>query len=521
MKVILSICFILSLLSCSSEIMEDNMILEKGNSILTKSMLESVNDLNSNNGLYKQNFSIALAQAMSESLALRHFIKYEALKMFDKDYDILYYKLRNTLVDGERTFRDLLLPYFNKVSDLDDIESNCPLLTILVTNLPNDIFSAESWNIETESPYVAYIPDGVTYFNYVRSDGSEFHLDKGHLLFSPFVIVKLSDRVSVSGVTLTKSQDQSVPVYDFCFNLPFFDPNVQDVTKTKAIVSRPKDPMWGDPNSYVPQKLVDAYNIYKTSDGWQRDYIYYGLSPSKTHGAFSYDFQEAIHSFELIADKGEPSKALFNYLSDSPEDPELAGIVSEGYFEFMFRCYVNGTNGVGNISELTYQVDRNDLFIIQWNQTSGDPTTGPAGYISSIQPKRVEINLPIFNWDLSQYSSSIKISVEEVDPSGHTLVSEEFSGTVATNFEATSAGFEKIGLKFGTSSTQTYKYKLQRVVYHENDALGDVTINFGDKFFIDYELYNPGIPGLVADQYTTREYSSGMISLDVWPIKVQ
>ena len=59
------------------------MILEKGNSILTKSMLESVNDLNSNNGLYKQNFSIALAQAMSESLALRHFIKYEALKMFD------------------------------------------------------------------------------------------------------------------------------------------------------------------------------------------------------------------------------------------------------------------------------------------------------------------------------------------------------------------------------------------------------------------------------------------------------
>lgn len=54
MKVILSICFILSLLSCSSEIMEDNMILEKGNSILTKSMLESVNDLNSNNGLYKQ-----------------------------------------------------------------------------------------------------------------------------------------------------------------------------------------------------------------------------------------------------------------------------------------------------------------------------------------------------------------------------------------------------------------------------------------------------------------------------------
>lgn len=50
-----------------------------------------------------------LSRSLSQNEKLRTFIKKEALRMFDKNYDFLYYPLRNEKVDGNLSFRDILV----------------------------------------------------------------------------------------------------------------------------------------------------------------------------------------------------------------------------------------------------------------------------------------------------------------------------------------------------------------------------------------------------------------------------
>ena len=47
-------------------------------------------------------FSIILSKALSENPQLRIFLKQEALEQFDRDYDVLYLRSKNELVDGKK-----------------------------------------------------------------------------------------------------------------------------------------------------------------------------------------------------------------------------------------------------------------------------------------------------------------------------------------------------------------------------------------------------------------------------------
>ena len=52
----------------------------------------------------------------------------------------------------------------------------------------------------------------------------------------------------------------------------------------------------------LDQKIVDAYYLYQSADGWQRDYVYYGITPSRPNSQLSYDFVEHIRSFDIAGD---------------------------------------------------------------------------------------------------------------------------------------------------------------------------------------------------------------------------
>ncbi|OOV29533.1 hypothetical protein BXU11_06510 [Flavobacterium sp. LM5] len=54
------------------------------------------------------------------------FLKNEALKQFDKDYNVLYYLVRNSVINGDR-FRDILVS-FSSEKDIAEIEKNVPLI---------------------------------------------------------------------------------------------------------------------------------------------------------------------------------------------------------------------------------------------------------------------------------------------------------------------------------------------------------------------------------------------------------
>ena len=92
-------------------------------------------------------FGKALYGAMSESPMLRDIIKNEALKQFNKDYDVLYQFIKNNKIENGLTVRELLLKHFDDREILMRIEARCPTLTIFVPKLPEDSFSAENWDI--------------------------------------------------------------------------------------------------------------------------------------------------------------------------------------------------------------------------------------------------------------------------------------------------------------------------------------------------------------------------------------
>ncbi|WP_152572110.1 hypothetical protein [Jejuia pallidilutea] len=142
--------------SCSNEPFENdgnNQQLDNANQKAPK-QIESLN-LSKTDQL-KVDFGRAFAQALKESPELRQFIKQEALKQFNKDYDVLYNLVKHKPVSGKPSTRQkngsvnsldgLMQNYFEEKGTLDDIQSQLPLLTVFVPKLPENSFSAESWD---------------------------------------------------------------------------------------------------------------------------------------------------------------------------------------------------------------------------------------------------------------------------------------------------------------------------------------------------------------------------------------
>ncbi|MCI1741357.1 MAG: hypothetical protein LKI18_03060 [Prevotella sp.] len=102
-KIISLIIFVCLLTACSQE----NYVhrLSESSTVLSDSVSSTIikEDM--------QNFASILSKAVYQNEGIRSFLKEQSIKQFDKNYDILYYPVRNTKVDGERTFRNILVSY--------------------------------------------------------------------------------------------------------------------------------------------------------------------------------------------------------------------------------------------------------------------------------------------------------------------------------------------------------------------------------------------------------------------------
>lgn len=189
-------------------------------------------------------------------------------------------------------------------------------------------------------------------------------------------------------------------------------------------------------------------------------------------------------------------------------DPQWTG----GSYEFKVSCLINAKNGVGTELITYFSALPSELFNLSYTRIRNN-LFGPDEYIlSEISFNKKFLSLPILNWDLDNYATSIKISIEEVDITTTTTQSETSSVKFASNFGIDNGTLKKIGLKFGasleTNQTQTY----QRVFTQGNDELGSVIINFADNVIINQ---------LTPTSYTTREYQTGFYSISFEPIRVQ
>ena len=74
----------------------------------------------------------------------------------------------------------------------------------------------------------------------------------------------------------------------------------KDLVNTKTRANRPDRPVplpkVDNPEDYLPckyeEKLTKLIKYIKNTTGWQRDYIYYGITPTTDKGPFDYNMKE-------------------------------------------------------------------------------------------------------------------------------------------------------------------------------------------------------------------------------------
>ena len=118
----------------------------------------------------QKSFAKILSVAAVKDKALRLFLKSEAEKQYDKDYDVFYPFVKDKIVKGNKTFREILASYASE-KEITTIENSVPLLTIMIPNLSAfEAFSIEKWDVSDDQIAVTYVKDNDKSVFYAEGD---------------------------------------------------------------------------------------------------------------------------------------------------------------------------------------------------------------------------------------------------------------------------------------------------------------------------------------------------------------
>ena len=475
----------------------------------------------------KNIFGRGVAKAFAESMPFRQLIKGEALEMFDRDYDVLYHAIKDENLDDEGTVRDLLRNYISE-EDLSEIERTIPLLTLFVPELPENTFSASLWNVKEQVPVVGVTSYKTNDVAIVNSEGESYILPSHVAPGFPVVVVKECERVTATEAGRQTANGRVMTAGDISFQFlgDCFDGSLK-IKDSGQGLGGTQSSSNGKSFALGTQhlKATVAYQVFPGSADWQRDYIYYNLTPQSTKGAFIPDYVEHLYSFRLA---GDPT-SVYNRIADQTMgthiDPKFTTrswipfvdgplpAVNVGWtggnFEFRVTVTMTTNSGVGNRFITYFHATPLELFNTQWVLSSNSISYN----LRIVGLKDKFPNLQLFPWDLKKFGDVIVVEIEEVDQEMSVTKSSSVSTKSATNF-----GFDaglgkevKIGLKFGTSTSTTKTSSQSWTEQHDSDKLGTVTIHFGQRIITGHSTQGS------LTYFTVPEYGTGFYAITLIP----
>lgn len=519
----------------------------------------------------KLDFARKLAVAVSENPEIRMFLKTEALKMINNDFDVFYPIVKNKKINGSlskssvqasSTFRDLLLQYFDDENDLVEIEQQLPLLTIFVPELPENSFSAESWDPTNpeQNPVVAVRLSTSSDVPMIDNFHNQEYVVESDLIPAyPVIVIKDNERIELSdGSTrsnqrrelLCESEINDSPNYNYIDDN--FDPCITDPWAGGGGSGGGSGSGSCDPNFdpiagrdvTVKQFLKDAYNVFDGSitTPWHRDNIYYQLTPTQTTNAFTGGrFVEALTYFEL---QGSDPQQVFSLISDQSgignNDPLDANHDwdhdqrnrtpwTDGFFEFEVSIEDNAVNrAIKNTAE-HFSAAPDELFEydqetvtrtrgvwpVTWERTYWRPIiTGFKG-MSFIDGDSNNQKLNIHNWDLLKYSNVWTFKFAEFDTSENIQTKSTNKSTFNTNVEANvefPGDAVKFGLKYGASIQREESEEITTEVKLNSDEIGEIDIHFYDNVLNKNNCDNKLYP---------KVYETSYIKFELRPVQVE
>lgn len=484
-----------------------------------------------------EQFSIILSKAVYSEPALREFIKNEALKQYDKDYDVFYPWTKGQIVDGRRSFGEILEAY-----DSDDclhgIEAILPKLTIHIPDwqwIHPDAFSIKNWDTDNEIVVVSF-----------NSGNSEIMYYDGHYLDAfpsstvpsfPVLIIKQNERMQLSGGT------KSNPLNEYTFTSSEFDN-----TATKTVVNDTieiQHVIWGDYMSGHPMtgRLGDVYEETQYHpEIAQRDYIYYNMTVDRNVGNVDYGYKERMYYMKLpyVSNRFMTDEIDYDYgdfkLHTRPDNTGVSSddkydlkqkIWRDGALDFYFDIFV-GTDYMTKYASVTF----GSLFqlkkVYEQYVPVGNLRTQRVFSVddSCFEPKWCLLNYDLFTWDIRDIPDKYKITIREYDEGttysfSHTETSTymrnhswNIEAGIPLNFNIN--GFDlnltiKGGYKYGNEQTTTDTNSWTISWTQGSDDFGSFYVQY-----IDPILLSPVVANGQPDTHV-YVYKTGLIDMVMLP----
>ena len=470
-------------------------------------------------------FAKLLSRAASNSIEVRNFLKKEAVKRFDNDYDVFYPLVKDKIVADNKTFRDILLSLCEDSKELTEIEQSQLLLNILIPDLTLFWdFNAEKWDTNDKEIVVMCRDDEN---NTMYENGENIgQAKKGDIPGFPCLVIKNNERLRVANVN-TRSGEVA---YEFTNDA--FDGSKKVQTRhydTDIYLETPENLNKYIDGSEIMSKAKEAWREFKgVPNACQRDYIYYGINKSNKPGILNRNIREKLYRFRVNAN-------AFSRIADADNDPKIENFTvkkhqlsndeilnklwQEGEFEFVFNSYIATENSTEAMQHrLVFTVKLKDVFSIDKIHLHHKNGTGfrhsknfysvNLNDLSSkwIYPEHLEKNsnnqVFILPWDLYNKSLTIFLFAEEKDSEQtmdetRTIVSEFTNKADFSLDGGGSIGNVKLTAKlgYGFSHTKTVTSSTKITTKLGSDNLGTLTFSFYDPVIRDenngtYKLFN-------------------------------
>ena len=458
----------------------------------------SVKDEMNTENAFKE-FSIILSKAVCNEPELRSFLKEEALKQFDCDYDVFYPYVKHEFINGRETLGEILSKYDAK-GIMPEIEKTVPKLTILVPDwswVDKNCFSVNTWDTTNPLTFVAYdFADGSHQIVYDGEIGDV--LPSGGFLDIPVLVIKSNERIKEDPEV--KGGSLGFSFIDDCFDNSM-NPETKVVYDREFEINLGSS---GDKSDWISKMRINSAvssccsKVKNIPGAAQRDYIYYGMCEDKPSGYVNNKMYETIFRYKL--------------------DPESKYYFEEGDFPTYCRTDKKETNeNMTNNQLKTFNWSEGKIEI-RFTVNAGFATPNVAfdkpsfreafdivkavenkhynffgAYTSHyyfirqncLDSKWIYPNKTLFTWDVATVPTSYTIQIHEVDDGVSKTDSKSADWQYSNNFTRNSeagASIELLTLKtsFGISSSLTVGgSSTSSVTYTNNDDnLGSFAVQY-------------------------------------------
>lgn len=539
-KIIVCIHVLVMFISCSDGFEDTN-----DQNFLDRSKIEQDDVIEK-----QKSFAKILSQAVYNEEKVRSFIKEQALLQFDHDYDVFYPFVKDRIIDGNQTFRDVLLSYCDE-DELVKIEETLPLLNILVPDLSLYCdFTPNNWDINDDEVAVISRDDNDNHL-YVNGE-SALKLPLSEVPGFPCLVVKNNERIEVNMNPKTRSAGGLTykfvnEIFDGSKPLPSLSPQTRhsnfeedvELTVTSYYMSE----------SELDMEILDAYDMYKDNPyGYDRDYIYYGIKNKTDIGELKRNVRETLYRFRLnprtykmIADQGGSDGFLQSTTEEKrylTADEIVKRVWTDGVFEFIFTCMVSDQNSSESMkTTLVMPLKPSEVFAIKkvsvehinstmFRHSKNTYTVNPDNLESKwIFPDKHSFGNQIFlqPWDLYSKSLVIHMSVDERDDGQTIERTESYQNEYAHKADFVGEGtFGKFGAKigYGFTSKESKSTSTKVTTTVGSDHLGTLTFYYYDPVITDKRTTSSFLFGkrTVYKPYTVN---NGSVEMTLIPRKIR